>query len=181
MSGGFLALQAKKSKEKKQTIDLEDAFKNADTDKDGKLTLEEWVDVLQRTGHNISRSEVVEMFREKDLNMDGVMSYDEFLGHDTRMALAFKAIDKNGDGYLSKTEFRRICPNMSEEQVEAAFSKFDKDKTGRVNYKEFCSMMKRKKWRIIFFRKGCIFISFAKYERSMWRELIYFWCIDLNY
>jgi len=55
MSGGFLALQAKKSKERKQTLDLEDAFKSADTDKDGKLSLEEWVDVLQKTGQNVSR------------------------------------------------------------------------------------------------------------------------------
>jgi hypothetical protein len=55
MSGGFLALQAKKSKERRQTLDLEDAFKSADTDKDGKLSLEEWVDVLQKTGQNISR------------------------------------------------------------------------------------------------------------------------------
>jgi len=34
---------------------------------------------------------------------------------------------------------------MSEEQVEAAFTKFDQDKTGKINYKEFCDMMKRKK------------------------------------
>ena len=55
MSGGFLALQAKKSKEKKRTVDLEDAFRVADTDKDGKLSLDEWVDVLQKTGHSTSR------------------------------------------------------------------------------------------------------------------------------
>ena len=55
MSGGFLALQGKKSKDKKVTLNLEDAFKDADTDKDGKLSLDEWVDVLIRTGHNTSR------------------------------------------------------------------------------------------------------------------------------
>ena len=55
MSGGFLALQAKKSKEKKKTGDLEDAFRAADTDKDGKLNLDEWVDVLMKTGHSVNR------------------------------------------------------------------------------------------------------------------------------
>ena len=55
MSGGFLAVQAKKSKDKKKSGDLEDAFKDADTDKDGKLNLDEWVDVLNRTGHSVSR------------------------------------------------------------------------------------------------------------------------------
>jgi Ca2+-binding EF-hand superfamily protein len=64
-----------------------------------------------------SRSELIEMFKEKDLDTDGAMSYEEFIGYDTKMALAFKAIDKNGDGYLSKSEFRKICPNMTDEQV----------------------------------------------------------------
>ena len=55
MSGGFLALQAKKSREKKRVCDLEDAFRVADTDKDGKLSLDEWLDVLLRTGHSATR------------------------------------------------------------------------------------------------------------------------------
>lgn len=55
MSGGFLALQAKKSKEKKKLGDLEDAFRAADSDKDGKLNLDEWLDVLNKTGHNVTR------------------------------------------------------------------------------------------------------------------------------
>ena len=94
---------------------------------------------------NFTRAELIEMFKEKDLDTDGVMSYEEFIGYDTKMALAFKAIDKNGDGYLSKSEFRKICPNMTDEQVENAFTKFDKDKTGRINFNEFCSMLKKKK------------------------------------
>jgi Ca2+-binding EF-hand superfamily protein len=58
-SGGFLALQAKKTKEKKKTADLEDAFRAADTDKDGKLSLDEWCDVLMKTGHGSSRYVIV--------------------------------------------------------------------------------------------------------------------------
>lgn len=143
MSGGFLALQAKKSKEKKKTGDLEDAFRAADTDKDGKLTLEEWVDVLHRTGHSVTRSDVIDAFREKDKNLDGLMSYEEFVGHETRNELAFRALDTNGDGFVSRNEFKKICPNMTKEQMDAAFQKFDKDKTGRINYTEFCSMLNK--------------------------------------
>jgi hypothetical protein len=36
--------------------------------------------------------------------MDGRMSYEEFCGHKTRSELAFEAIDKNGDGYVSREE-----------------------------------------------------------------------------
>ena len=55
MSGGYLALQAKRAKEKKKGENLEDAFKQADTDKDGKLSPEEWVEALKSSGHNVSR------------------------------------------------------------------------------------------------------------------------------
>ena len=37
--------------------------------------------------------------------------------------------------------------NSLKEQMEAAFAKFDKDKTGRINYTEFCTMLnKNNKW-----------------------------------
>ena len=58
------------------------------------------------------RSDVVEMFQERDKDLSGSMSFEEFCGHETRNELAFKAIDKNGDGYISKKEFRRICPKI---------------------------------------------------------------------
>lgn len=85
------------------------------------------------------------MFREKDRDLDGRMSYEEYVGHDTRIELAFKAIDTNGDGVVSRNEFKKICPNLTKEQTEAAFAKFDKDKTGRINYAEFCHMLNKKK------------------------------------
>ena len=55
MSGGYLALQAKRAKEKKKVADLEDAFRAADTDRDGKLTVDEWMEALKNSGHNVSR------------------------------------------------------------------------------------------------------------------------------
>ena len=72
------------------------------------------------------------------------MSFEEFCGHETRNELAFKAIDKNGDGFVSRNEFKRICPNMTKEQMETAFAKFDKDGTGRINYREFCEMLNKR-------------------------------------
>ena len=46
---------------------------------------------------------------------------------------------------IHRTEFKKICPSLSPEQCEAAFKKFDQDGTGRINYREFCAMMNRKK------------------------------------
>ncbi len=55
MSGGFLALQQKKSRERRKVVELEDAFKEADKNKDGKLSIDEWVEVLAKTGHENPR------------------------------------------------------------------------------------------------------------------------------
>ena len=55
MSGGFLGVQMKKSRERKKFGDLEAAFKEADKNKDGKLSAEEWVEVLAKTGHDNPR------------------------------------------------------------------------------------------------------------------------------
>ena len=104
---------------------------------------------------------MIDAFREKDKNLDGLMSYEEFVGHESRIELAFKALDTNGDGFVSRSEFKKICPNMTREQVEAAFNKFDKDQTGRINYAEFCSMLNKNKWANIIRTRRLSFFPFV--------------------
>ena len=36
---------------------------------------------------------------------------------------------------------------MSKEQIERAFAKFDKDETGKINYREYCAMLNKSKDR----------------------------------
>ena len=55
--------------------------------------------------------------------------------------MAFKAIDVNSDGFISKQEFQQVCRDCSEEQINAAFKKFDKSGNGLLDYREFCKMM----------------------------------------
>ena len=45
---------------------------------------------------------MLEVFRERYRDQDGRMSFEEFCGQKTRTELAFGAIDKNGDGYVSR-------------------------------------------------------------------------------
>ena len=73
------------------------------------------------------------------------MSFEEFTGQETKIEIAFKAMDKDGDGFLSKDEFRRVCKGLTPDHVEAAFKKFDKEGNGMLNYREFCKMMNTRK------------------------------------
>jgi len=47
------------------------------------------------------------MFAEKDKDFDGKLSFEEFSGQETKLEKAFKAMDKDGDGYITKV--RRDC------------------------------------------------------------------------
>ena len=47
-------------------------------------------------------------------------------------------MDKDGDGSISKEEFKKVCKSLTSEQVTAAFNKFDKEGTGKF-VKEFTS------------------------------------------
>ena len=107
------------------------------------------------------------MFDEKDKDMDGYLSFEEFTGQTTKIELAFRAMDKDGDGYVSKKEFRQVCKGLSDEQVEAAFKKFDQAGNGRLDYREFCKMMNQRKERKATSNKECS-------SSSTWFENIFF-------
>ena len=52
--------------------------------------------------------------------------------------------DKDGDGFLTKSEFSKICKKLNRQQVDAVFRKFDKDDDGLLSFEEFQTMFNRK-------------------------------------
>ena len=62
----------------------------------------------------VSCSEDVEtMFTERDRDMDGSLSFAEFVGQETQMEKAFRMMDKDGDGFVTKSEFKKVCKNLT--------------------------------------------------------------------
>jgi len=91
-------------------------FNFLDSDKDGKLSLEEferyavnreiaqWLrSASQPGGPQRARPDRRNFFKALDKNGDGKISKDEWRGREER----FKQLDKNGDGYLTPDELRR--------------------------------------------------------------------------
>ena len=109
------------------------------------------------------RDEVEEFFDFMDRDFDGQLSFEEFMGEESPIEKLFKNMDKNGDGLVTKQvgqitpdtwhviyllqEFLTICKNLTEEEVEIAFHKFDTSGDDKLDYREFCAMinMKREK------------------------------------
>ena len=53
------------------------------------------------------------MFDERDKDHDGLLSFEEFSGQETKMERAFKSMDKDGDGFITKAEFKLVCKNLT--------------------------------------------------------------------
>ena len=42
------------------------------------------------------------MFENKDKDLDGRLSFEEFMGEESRAERLFRLMDKDGDGYVTK-------------------------------------------------------------------------------
>ena len=78
----------------------------------------------------------------------------------SKAELAFKALDKNSDGFISKREFNEISKTLTKEQVSTVCQlidwkeqinfqiavvmvKFDQDGDGKLSYSEFKKLLKK--------------------------------------
>ena len=86
---------------------VNEVFSARDTNKDGKLTKDEWV---VNNNPNEEKS-----FRARDLNHDGVVTRDEALAYGRNKGVAKKlmdAADTNRDGWLSPEELQAFHGSM---------------------------------------------------------------------
>jgi calcium-dependent protein kinase len=139
----------KKGFDRRREDELQKAFTDADKNKDGYLSMDEYCDVFHAHGIDISRDEAMLFFNSKDRDRDGRISYEEFCDRETVSERAFKAMDVNGDGFVSKSEMlkasNRGARRLSAADVDACFREYDRDGDNRLNYDEFCVMMNAKK------------------------------------
>lgn len=134
-------LMDKHKKDGAKLREMKKLFVDLDKDGSGKITKEEWYEVLNKSGHPTSMDEVTEFFKEKDKDLDGKLSWEEFCGKETKTEIAFHLLDRTHDGFITKQDFAQLSSKLSPEQVDAVFKKFDKSHNGKLDYEEFCGMM----------------------------------------
>lgn len=49
-----------------------------------------------------SRDEATKLLESKEVDTEGRLSYEEFMGEETKAERLFKLMDKDGDGYVTK-------------------------------------------------------------------------------
>ncbi|OVA06601.1 Protein kinase domain [Macleaya cordata] len=133
---------------------LKAMFKNIDTDESGTITYEELKTGLARIGSKLSEAEVKQLMDAADVDGNGTIDYIEFvsatmhrhrLERDEHLYKAFQFFDKDKSGFITRDELQVAMKDYGmgdEASIREIISEVDTDNDGRINYEEFCAMMR---------------------------------------
>ncbi|KAF3451717.1 hypothetical protein FNV43_RR07813 [Rhamnella rubrinervis] len=133
---------------------LKAMFSNMDTDKSGTITYEELKTGLARIGSQLSEAEVKQLMEAADVDGNGTIDYIEFisatmhrhrLDRDEHLYKVFQYFDKDNSGFITRDELETAMKEhgMGDESgIREIISEVDTDNDGRINYSEFCTMMR---------------------------------------
>lgn len=129
-------------------------FTNMDTDNSGTITYEELKEGLQRLGSKLTEAEVQQLMEAADVDGNGTIDYIEFitatmhrhrLERDEHLNKAFQYFDKDHSGFITMDELEMAMKEYGmgdEGTIKEIISEVDTDNDGRINYDEFCAMMR---------------------------------------
>ncbi|KAG6574729.1 uncharacterized protein IUM83_10910 [Phytophthora cinnamomi] len=143
----------------------EELFKKYDTDGSGNISASEFLAMLPDLGIAISAAKAMRIFRRCDTDGGGEIDLTEFkmamfavdpvsgntFGFSPSTLLgprdAFELFDEDATGQIDELEFADVLEyfgmDVSDEKQEKIFKKYDKDKSGYIDYREFRSMWVR--------------------------------------
>ncbi|XP_076881579.1 calcium-dependent protein kinase 2-like [Bidens hawaiensis] len=133
---------------------LKAMFVNMDTDKSGSITYEELKTGLARLGSKLSETEVKQLMEAADVDGNGTIDYIEFitatmhrhrLERDEHLYKAFCHFDTDNSGFITMDELETAMKEYDmgdEATIKDIISEVDTDNDGRINYEEFCNMMR---------------------------------------
>ncbi|GKV38815.1 hypothetical protein SLEP1_g46684 [Rubroshorea leprosula] len=133
---------------------LKQMFSNMDTDKNGTITYDELKAGLARLGSRLSEAEVKQLMEAADVDGDGTIDYIEFitatmhrhrLERDEHLYKAFQHFDKDNSGFITMDELEGAMKEYGmgdDATIKQIISEVDTDNDGKINYDEFCTMMR---------------------------------------
>ncbi|XAR57800.1 hypothetical protein NMG60_11026066 [Bertholletia excelsa] len=135
--------------------EMKKVFDKFDTNKDGKISPEEYKKIVRALGKQDAESEVAKAFEAMDTDGDGFVDFGEFMAvqksgggvRTKEVQEAFRAFDLDGNGRISAEELREVLTKLGERCSLDACRKMvrgvDKDGDGLIDMDEFTTMMTR--------------------------------------
>mmetsp|Transcript_4935 Transcript_4935/g.4837 ORF Transcript_4935/g.4837 Transcript_4935/m.4837 type:complete len:203 (-) Transcript_4935:10-618(-) len=132
-----------------QIKDLKEAFNSIDTQKNGFITLSDFITVLITSDDSSPKIKEIEAaFHNLDYNQDGKINYSEFLTgtlatknviNEEKLWSAFQHFDPNGTGKITATSLRSALRRAGKANVDASqlISEVDYDQDGEISFDEF--------------------------------------------
>ncbi|KAH7856743.1 hypothetical protein Vadar_005046 [Vaccinium darrowii] len=133
---------------------LKSMFTNIDTDNSGTITYEELRTGLARLGSRLSEVEVKQLMEAADVDGNGTIDYIEFitatmhrhkLEREEHLFKAFQYFDTDRSGFITRDELETAMKEYGmgdDATIKDIISEVDTDNDGRINYEEFCAMMR---------------------------------------
>lgn len=133
---------------------LKAMFANMDTDNSGTITYEELKSGLTRLGSKLTETEVKQLMEAADVDGNGTIDYIEFitatmhrhrLERDEHLYKAFQHFDTDHSGFITRDELKSAMMEYGmgdEATIKDIIDEVDTDNDGRINYSEFCAMMR---------------------------------------
>ncbi|KAL9238117.1 hypothetical protein vseg_012587 [Gypsophila vaccaria] len=131
-------------------------FDTFDSNKDGKISQEEYKAILRAMGHTGSTIvEVNRIFQVADMNNDGYIDFKEFMDMHSNcggvrmmdIRNAFRAFDQDKDGKISAEEVYEMLKKLGEKcslgDCRSMVGAVDVNGDGFINMDEFTTMMTR--------------------------------------
>ncbi|XP_033749098.1 calmodulin-like [Pecten maximus] len=128
------------------------SFEMIDLNSDGRISKGELIKAAALLGMNPTEEDAKAMMRLADLDGDGFIDFEEYknmMRHNyieidiekERLLAAFRVIDKNKDGFLSRDELRSAltykAPPENKFDVELFIEEADVNNDGQIDYTEF--------------------------------------------
>ncbi|KAL2523702.1 Calcium-dependent protein kinase 9 [Abeliophyllum distichum] len=133
---------------------LKAMFTNMDTDNSGTITYEELKTGLARLGSKLTETEVKQLMEAADVDGNGTIDHIEFitatmhrhrLEREENLYKAFQYFDKDNSGFITRDELETAMKEYGmgdPATIKEIISEVDSDNDGRINYEEFCTMMR---------------------------------------
>ncbi|XP_022320006.2 neo-calmodulin-like [Crassostrea virginica] len=138
---------------------IQEDFDEVDKDKSGTLDFPEVCDVLQKSGFKGTQSEAKRIFTSLDVDKNNKISKDEYVKSMAKvpkidfkqivLRRAFKKMDKDGSGFLTRDEILDAASNeagidVSAEKLSDMLIYLVKDEDKKIDYEEFLNLFNMK-------------------------------------